>query len=236
MNKTARRLLDAIIGVPGRWFLRNLIVHPLAKLLYKIEVVNTQAGVSIKNGAIIVARHLSRMDGILLVDAAWRFARVRPTAWWREYDHWTQYWVMLLTGAVRMGSDKTLPLAVRAEQTAWTKEVLSKLLKAGWGVLIFPEGGIGDGKTAVVPAYLTGVHDLVVAHPDKPVLLVQMEMPEKESFWQRQRVIITLERVDGFSTAGGPAGVNKRLEDHFNNVPTVLAASPASDALKTRIV
>jgi 1-acyl-sn-glycerol-3-phosphate acyltransferase len=224
VNKTARRLTDIVIGVPGRWFLRNLIVHPLARLLYKIEVANIEAGLSIKNGAIIVARHLSRMDAILLVDAAWRFARVRPTAWWREYDHWAQYWVMLLTGAVRMGSDKTLPPDVRAEQTAWTKEVLSKLLKAGWGVLIFAEGGIGDGKTVVVPRNLTGIHDIVVAHPDKPVLLVQMQMPEKASFWQRQRVIVTLERVDGFSTAGGPAGVNKRLEDHFNNVPVTLAA------------
>jgi len=224
VNKTARRLTDIVIGVPGRWFLRNLIVHPLVKLLYKIEVVNIEAGLSIKNGAIIVARHLSRMDAILLVDAAWRFTRVRPTAWWREYDHWAQYWVMLLTGAVRMGSDKKLPPDARAEQTARTKEVLSKLLKAGWGVLIFAEGGIGDGKTVVVPGYLTGIHDLVVAHPDKPVLLVQTEMPQKASFWQRQRVIVTLERVDGFSTAGGPAGVNKRLEDHFNHVPVTLAA------------
>ena len=233
MARKVVKAVDATLGAVGRAWLRHMIVHPLLVLLYRVEVRGMDAGLSIKDGGIVVARHVSRMDPALLMDAAWPFARVRPTAWWQEYDHPLQKWAMVLFGAVRLGSDRSLPSVERRQRTLETKGVLSKLLRGGWGLLIFPEGGIGNGDVVTIPPGLTGVHDLVAEHPDKPVLLVQVEGLERSRFgkkrpcvpwWKRLHVVITLTRVDRFSIEGGPEGVNARLEKFFQDETVELSA------------
>lgn len=226
MKKDTIRKIDATFGALARSTLRHVFVHPIITARYKLEVRNMEDGLSIKNGAIVVARHISRWDAAILMDAAWPFARLRPTAWWREYDHWLQKPLMVLFGTIRVGNDPRLPPEVRAKETAKTKEILSKVLRAGWGEIWFAQGGIGDvdATKVVVLRHLNGIHDMVKDHPDKPVLMVQMKKLGRTRFSRRRILEITLTRIDNFSTEGGSEGVNDRLEKFFRNEPVNLSA------------
>ena len=85
---------------------------------------------------------------------------------------------------------------------------------------------------------LSGVHDLIEEHPEKPVLLVKIEGLEctlfgkkrpRASLLQRLPVEITIKRVNNVSLEGGPAGFNGRLENYFNHgTPVATGAHAAS--------
>ncbi|MBP9669624.1 MAG: 1-acyl-sn-glycerol-3-phosphate acyltransferase [Candidatus Pacebacteria bacterium] len=219
LTKSTVKKIDRTAGELARSWLRHWVVHPLLAARYKVVVHGMEEGLSIKEGAVVVSNHVSRLDAALLMDAAWPFARLRPTAWWSEYDHPFQKWAMVLFGTVRMGSPKELPEVERQRITKETKETLSKLLRAGWGVLLFCEGGIGDGTTVRIHPRLSGVHDLLAAHPDKPLLLVRIEgigNSRPRGGWLRKQVHIHLTRVDAPCLAGGVEVFNQRLSDFYN--------------------
>lgn len=240
--------IDRTLGALARATMANLIARPLIAANYRVEIVGGEEALSCTEGALVVANHVSFLDGPFLMSVAWPYARIRPTAWHAEYNDPKQWWLMKLFAVICLGSPRNPPKGWRAEapdrDALWAEErarrkvraqeIMSKVLAAGHHLLVFCEGGIGDGDAVVIPPHLSGVHDLVAAHPDKPVLLVRIEGLERSRFGrkrppapllQRLPVRITLKRVDGLSLEGGPAGLNARLEAYFNQgiLPAVRA-------------
>ena len=183
---------------------------------------------------------------------AWPHARIRATAWHAEYTDWKQWWLMKLFGVICLGSPRQPPqrwkrgdpnrLELWAEErrrrTAVARSIMSKVLAADHHLLLFCEGRIGDGKQVAIEPHLSGVHDLIKEHPDKPVLLVKIaglersvlgKLRPRAPLLQRLPVTITIKRVDHVSLEGGPAGLNGRLENYFNHgTPLATGANAAA--------
>jgi hypothetical protein len=85
-------------------------------------------------------------------------------------------------------------------------------------LLLFCEGRIGGGSQVAIEPRLSGVHDLIAEHPEKPVLLVRIEgLEPRAPLLQRLPVKVTIKRVNDMSVEGGPAGLIGRLENYFNH-------------------
>ena len=112
-NKLVRKTLDKTLGVPMRTLVRNCIVHPLIRMNYKVYVSGGEDALSCADGAIVVANHISRIDAVMLMSEAWPYARLWPTAWWAEYNHWLQKPLMFLFATVPLGSSSKLPIEMR---------------------------------------------------------------------------------------------------------------------------
>jgi 1-acyl-sn-glycerol-3-phosphate acyltransferase len=241
------RGVDRTLGAIARATVANVIARPFVALNYKVEITGGGDALSCTDGALVVANHVSFLDGPFLMSAAWPYARIRPTAWHAEYNDPAQWWLMKLFSVVCLGSPRQPPrgwlkdnpdreqlwIEERARNKAQSQEIMSKILAAGRHLLVFCEGSIGDGSGVQIPSHLSGVHDLIRDHPDKPVLLVKIEGLERSRFgkkrpaaslFQRLPVRVTLRRVDDVSLDGGPAGLNARLEAYFNRGVALAAA------------
>jgi 1-acyl-sn-glycerol-3-phosphate acyltransferase len=250
-NKPLVKRIDRTLGALARSVIRNLIVHPLLVLNYKVEIVGGEEALSCTEGSLVVANHVSFLDGPFLMTSAWPYARIRTTAWHAEYSDWKQWWLMKLFGVISLGSPKepagrwrrddpnrdALWAEERKRRTAASREIMNKVLAADHHLLVFCEGSIGDGRAVTIPPHLSGVHDLIEARPDKPVLLVKIEGLERSLFGkrrprapllQRLPVKVTIERVDNMSLEGGPPGLNARLEDYYNRGTPVLTKASAA--------
>jgi 1-acyl-sn-glycerol-3-phosphate acyltransferase len=251
-TKPLIRSVDRTLGALGRSFVRNVIANPLLALNYKVEIVGGEEALSCAEGSLVVANHVSRLDGPFLMSSAWPYARIRVTAWHAEYSDWKQWWLMQLFSVICLGSPRNPPARwkrgdpnrlelwaeERSRRKARSQEIMNKVLAADHHLLLFCEGGIGDGGPVAIPPHLSGVHDLIAEHPDKPVLLVRIEGLERSLFGkarprppllQRLPVKITLKRVDNVSLDGGPAGLNARLESYYNHgTPLATKASAAA--------
>jgi 1-acyl-sn-glycerol-3-phosphate acyltransferase len=234
--KPVIKVVDRTFGHLARAFLRNWIVHPVFVMLYRVEIRGGEAALSCKDtGAIVVPNHTSRIDGPFLISMAWPHARIRPTAWHAEFNHWAQKWLMVLFSTIPLGSPKEPPkkwvkrsLSPGADpQTAWdiyrrylkqvALETMSKVLGANHFLVVFAEGGINKTGAAEISPTLSGVYDLVQAHPDKPVLMVKIiGLNARRPWFRRKFVIILIQRYDNVSTDGGLAAFNKALEDQMN--------------------
>ena len=233
------RSVDRTLGAIARAGVATLIARPFVALNYKVEIIGGEDALSCTDGALVVANHVSFLDGPFLMSAAWPYARIRPTAWHAEYNDPAQWWLMKLFSVVCLGSPRQPPRGwhkddpdreqlwteERARRKSQSQEIMSKILDAGRHLLVFCEGSIGDGSGVQIPSHLSGVYDLIREHPDKPVLLVKIEGLERSRFGkkrpaaqlvQRFPVRVTLKRVDNVSLDGGPAGLNSRLEAYFN--------------------
>ncbi len=242
------RTVDRTLGALGRAAVANIVARPLIAANYKVEIVGADDALSCTDGALVVANHVSVLDGPFLMSAAWPYARIRATAWHAEYNDWKQWWIMKLFGVICLGSPRQPPKAWHAadptREQLWVEErarrktrsqtVMSKVLHAGRHLLVFCEGSIGDGSGVTIPSHLSGVHDLIRDHPGMPVLLVKIEGLERSRLGRKRPpapllprlpVRLTLKRVDAVSLDGGPAGLNTRLEDYFNR-GTPLATRP----------
>lgn len=238
-TKPLIKRVDRTFGALARSAFRNFAAQPLFTLNYKVAIVGAEEALSCTSGSIVVANHVSFLDGPFLMNNAWPHARIRATAWHAEYSDWKQWWLMQLFGVICLGSPKepaeSWHRGVANRQEMWTDErrrrkdeavsIMNKVLAAGHHLLLFCEGRIGDGDGVAIPSHLSGVHDLIKLHPDKPLLLVKMEGLERSlfgkkrpraPFMQRLPVTITLKRVDNVSLEGGPAALNASLERYFN--------------------
>jgi 1-acyl-sn-glycerol-3-phosphate acyltransferase len=240
-NKPLIKHVDRTLGALARSIIRNLIAKPLLALNYKVEIVGADDALSLTEGALVVSNHVSFLDGPFLLCEAWPYARIRVTAWHAEYSDWKQWWAMELFSAISLGSPRNPPkrwmpdapnrgelwAAERQRRKARSVDIMGKVLAADRHLLLFCEGAIGDGRKVSIPLHLSGVHDLIEAHPDKPVLLVRIEGLEKSVFGKlrprppflrlkRLPVRLTLKRVDNISLEGGPPGLNSRLEAYYN--------------------
>ncbi len=233
------RTVDRTLGALGRAAVANIVARPLIAANSKVEIVGAEDALSCTDGALVVANHVSFLDGPFLMSAAWPYARIRATAWHAEYNDWKQWWIMKLFGVICLGSLRQAPkgwhenepareqlwVEERARRKAQSQEIMSKVLEAGRHLLVFCEGSIGDGSGVTIPSHLSGVHDLIRQHPEKPVLLVKIEGLERSRLGkkrpaapllQRLPVRVVLKRVDRVSLQGGAPGLNARLEDYFN--------------------
>lgn len=223
--KPLKKGIDWTFGALLRAFMRNCFVHPFIRLNYKVTVEGEEELYAAHDGAIVVANHISRLDGPFIVSVAWPYARIRPTAWHAEYAHPLQWPLMKLFGAVCLGSPKHLPETERLRRKREAKRIMKKIVDAGHPLLIFAEGGIGDGTRVSIPPHYSGVHDMIAANPKMPVVLVTLRGLESSlfgrgasrgSFFRRLPVTMKLERVGHASLLGGPSGLNARLERYFN--------------------
>jgi 1-acyl-sn-glycerol-3-phosphate acyltransferase len=242
--------VDRTLGAVARATVANVIARPFVAANYAVEITGTDDALSCTGGSLVVSNHVSFLDGPFLMSAAWAYAHIRPTAWHAEYNDPAQWWLMKLFSVVCLGSPRQPPRHWRREapdrETLWTQErarrkaqsqeVMAKILAAGRHLLVFCEGAIGDGSRVQIPTHLSGVHDLIEEHPDKPVLLVKIQGLEHSRFGKKRPaapllrrlpVQVTIKRVDNVSLDGGPAGLNARLEAYFNH-GAPLAANAAT--------
>jgi 1-acyl-sn-glycerol-3-phosphate acyltransferase len=231
--------IDRTLGAIARATVANAVARPFAAANYAVEIVGTDDALSCTGGSLVVSNHVSFLDGPFLMSTAWPYARIRPTAWHAEYNDPAQWWIMKLFSVVCLGSPRQPPknwkpeapdrealwIDERAHRKAQSQEIMNKILAAGRHLLVFCEGAIGDGSGVQIPSHLSGVHDLIKEHPDKPVLLVKIEGLERSRFGKqrpaapllpRLPVRVTIQRADNVSLEGGPAGLNARLEAYFN--------------------
>ena len=251
-SKPLIKTVDRTLGSLARSALRNVFVQPLFALNYKVAIAGGEEALTCTNGSIVVANHISVLDGPFLMNNAWPHARIRATAWHAEYTDWKQWWLMKLFGVICLGSPRHPPqrwkrsdpnrqelwAQERKRRTAKAQSIMNKVLAADRHLLLFCEGRIGDGGQVAIESRLSGVHDLIQQHPEKPVLLVKIEGLERSRFGkkrprapllQRLPVAVTIKRVDNVSLEGGPAGLNGRLENYFNHgTPLATAAHAAA--------
>lgn len=248
MDKAFIKGVDRTLGALARSVFRNFIAQPLFLLNYKVDIVGAEEALSCTSGSIVVANHVSFLDGPFLMNNAWPHAHIRATAWHAEYTDWKQWWVMKLFGVICLGSPREPPkswnrqapnrLELWADERRRRKDqaatIMNKVLAAGRHLLVFCEGSIGDGNGVAIPSHLSGVHDLIKEHPDKPVLLVKLDGLERSLFGKKRPrapilprlpVTITIKRVDNVSLDGGPAVLNASLERYFNQGTPLPAAA-----------
>jgi 1-acyl-sn-glycerol-3-phosphate acyltransferase len=201
------------------------LAHAWLRANFRITVTGGEVALACREtGSIVVARHVSRLDAVLLMSEAWPYARIRPTAWHREYAHWLQYPFMKLFGVISVGSPKTYPESERRRRTAKSKELMQRVLDNNEHLMIFAEGSIGDGTTVRIPAHFTGVYDAIRSNPSKPILIVDLAGLERSRtgrgkpkfpWFSRPRIEISIDRAD-LPMDGGPEKLNKWIEDYFN--------------------
>lgn len=229
MHKTAKKAVDRTLGVPMRSFMRYFIALPFVRLNYAVTTVADPRALDCPNGAIVIANHISRFDPILLMCEGWPYARMWPTAWHAEYSRPLQWPFMKLFSTVCLGSPSSLPNEERARRKARAMDIMNRILRASRHLLIFAEGGIGDGSKVVVKRHLSGVYELMCGNPEKPVLMVTIRGLEFSAFGRRKRpwyrrffdprrlpVTIELQRFDHVDRVGGPPALNERIERYFN--------------------
>jgi 1-acyl-sn-glycerol-3-phosphate acyltransferase len=224
LNKQVKKFADMTLGVLIRAIIRYCILHPILLLLYRIEVRGEQDARSCTNGSIVAPNHVSFLDGPFLMSLAWPLARIRFVVWHAEYTQWFQWPIMRLCGAICAGSPKDLPKEERARRKATTLSIMSKVLASNRALGIFPQGKIAGERVEIQP-HLSGLFDLILNNPDKPLLLVKIDglqysrlgkCTPKTSFFKRLPVTVTIRRFDNVSLDGGAPGLNKRIEDYFN--------------------
>ena len=230
MKKFLLKTLDMTVGVFFRWLLIQ-ISRPFVQLKYPVTIDGGEAALSCKeSGGIILSEHVSMMDGVLLMVMAWKHARIRPTAKYDQYMRW-EFWLIMITySVICLGSPKKWSQEKREVEKQRGLEIMTNVIANGWLLLLFPAGIIRRGEKEVIDARFTAAYTQIQEHPDKPVLLLQhrgLQASQSEGFWRRCPVHITLTRVDNVSLEGGPAGLNKRLEEFFNEgKPLAVNAAP----------
>src|SRR5262245_39756830 len=98
MNKDLIKGIDQTFGALARSAFRNLIAQPLFWANYRVEITGGEDALSCTDGSIVVANHVSFLDGPFLMNNAWPHARIRATAWHAEYNDPAQWWLMKLFG------------------------------------------------------------------------------------------------------------------------------------------
>ncbi len=236
VKKRTIRYIDSVFGRILRHFVFSL-VRLYYSLFYNVSCSNKDVLQGL-DGAIILSNHVSRHDGQLILSCLYSVTRIRPTAYYKEYEHWAQRWPMILFGTIPMSSPKSWTPEEREAQKQRTLDIMSRVLDNGNSILIFPAGGIRKGEKEEIAPYLTGAFDTINAHFDHPVVLIKLDGLGKhqfrkyDQFWTflgiakgRRHARLDVEIVSNIDTSQGREVFNKRLEDYFNGAPlTILEA------------
>lgn len=221
------RFLDATLG---RW-LRHLLfvlVRSYYALFYNISCSGKHL-LQDQPGTLILATHVSRHDGPLIAAILYATKRIRPTVHYHEYYNWTQFLPMFIASAIPMSSPKSWPEDKRKARKAVVLKIVHKVLAKGNSVLLFPAGKVRREPQERVPAYLSGVHDILRAEPDTPVMLLRLDglgahqSAIYDSFWTflgirkgRRHVSMDLRPLRDLDPSMEIETFNARLEELLN--------------------
>ena len=230
----AKGVVRVIDGVFGK-FLRHavfVLVRPYFGLFFNVSCSNKEILQGL-DGAIILANHVSRHDPPLIIAELYSVTRIRPTAYFKEYEHWAQRYPMMLFGTIPMSSPKTWEKERREAQKQKTLDIMRKVVENGSSILIFPAGSIRKGEKEEIPAYLTGAYDTIKALDNPPVILIKVDGLGKHQyriydlFWSflgikkgRRHVKMNMEIIENIDLGKDCAAFNKSLQSYFNGGPT----------------
>lgn len=236
-----RRLIDATLGRAVRHFL-FLLVRGYYALGYNVSMSGKHL-LQDHPGALILAAHVSRHDGPLLLCALYTTARVRPIVHYNEYHNKFQWLPMFTISAIPVSSPRAWEPERRAAYKAQQLGVVRKVMERGNPVLLFPGGESRQQERELLPAKFTGAFDVLNAAPDVPVLLARIDglgrfqdvrHDHMLSFIGirrgRRHVRIDLSRLEGLDPSEPIEQFNARLEALLNTpIPDRIAAPPAPD-------
>ncbi len=225
------RVIDGVFGK----FLRHavfVLVRPYFGLFFNVSCSNKEILQGL-DGAIILSNHVSRHDPPLIIAELYSVTRIRPTAYFKEYEHWAQRYPMMLFGTIPMSSPKTWEKERREAQKQKTLDIMRKVVENGSSILIFPAGSIRKGEKEEIPAYLTGAYDTIKALDNPPVILIKVDGLGKHQyriydlFWSflgikkgRRHVKMNMEIIENIDLGKDCAAFNKSLQSYFNGGPT----------------
>ncbi|MFL4469420.1 1-acyl-sn-glycerol-3-phosphate acyltransferase [Tateyamaria armeniaca] len=221
------RFLDATLGRWLRHFL-FVLVRSYYALFYNVSCAGKHL-LQDRPGTLILATHVSRHDGPLIAAILYATKRIRPTVHYDEYYNWSQFIPMFIASAIPMSSPKSWPDERRKARKAVVLEIVHKVLAKGNSVLLFPAGKVRREERERVPAYLSGVHDILRAEPNTPVMLLRIDglgahQPATyDSFWTflgikkgRRHVTMDLRPLTDLDASIDVEAFNARLEDLLN--------------------
>lgn len=226
-----RQAIDASIG---KW-LRHItfvLVRPYFSLFYNVSISGKHLLQDLPGG-LILATHISRLDGPLIAAMLYSTRRVRPAVHYNEYFHVLQWLPMALAGAVPLSSPKTWSPERRAARKVSALENLRQIISSGGFVLLFPGGMAKRQPREIIQPHFSGAYDTLKELPDAPVILVRLQgiskfdAPKYDLFWSflfgirgRRHVEMTIELLpDGLDTNQSLASFNADLEERFNDLP-----------------
>ena len=229
-TKGVVRVIDGVFGK----ILRHLVfmlIRPYYGLFFNVSCSNKEILQGL-DGAIVLSNHVSRHDPPLILATLYAVARIRPTAYYKEYEHWAQRYPMMLFGTIPMSSPKTWAPERREEQKQTTLDIMRRVVENGNSILIFPAGSIRKGEREEIPAYLTGAYDTIKALDNPPVILIKVDGLGKHQyriydlFWSflgikkgRRHVKMNMEIVENIDLGKNCAAFNKKLQSYFNGGP-----------------
>lgn len=222
------RFIDSTLG---RW-VRHLffvLVRSYYALFYNVGASGKHL-LQTQSGTLILATHVSRHDGPLISSILYSTARVRPTVHYDEYYNWGQWFPLYVASAIPMSSPKSWSEAQRVARKARTLDVIGKVLGNGNSVLLFPAGRVRRQPEEIVAPYLSGVRDILRAHPDTPVMLLRLGGLGKfqpaiyDAFWSflgrkngRRHVSLDLTPVTDLDPSMELEAFNSKLEEMLNS-------------------
>jgi 1-acyl-sn-glycerol-3-phosphate acyltransferase len=223
-----KRFIDATFG---KWIRHVffLLLRTYYALFYNISCSNKHL-LQDGPGSLILATHVSRHDGPLISAILYTTRRIRPTVHYNEYYSWTQWVPMYVASAIPMSSPKTWPDEKRRQRKVETIGVIHKVLANGNSILLFPAGKVRTEPKEVVAPYLSGVHDILRAEPDTPVMLLRLDglgkfqMAKYDGFWSflgikngRRHVSVDIRPVVDLDPSMDLAAFNMRLQEMLNH-------------------
>lgn len=229
--ESLKRLIDISLG---KW-LRHLtftLVRPYFSLFYNVSCANKHLLQDLPGG-LILATHISRLDGPIVAAMLYSTRRVRPAVHYNEYYNFLQYIPMFLAGAVPLSSPKKWPAERRAKQKEWALRMMRGIIGDGGFVLLFPGGMAKRQPREIIQPHFSGAYETLKAIPDCPVVIVKLQgiskfdQPKYDFFWSflfgmrgRRHVNMTIELLeDGLDTDQSLADFNADLEARFNDLP-----------------
>lgn len=223
-----RRFFDVTLG---KWIRHVLfvLVRSYYALFYNISASGKHL-LQLQPGTLILATHVSRHDGPLISAILYSTTRVRPTVHYDEYYSAAQWFPMFVAAAIPMSSPKDWPEDKRAARKDETLAVIHKVLANGNSILLFPAGKIRRQPKEIVPPYLSGVHDILNAEPDTPVMLLrlgglgQFQPAIYDGFWSfvgrkqgRRHISLDLQPIPDLDPKLPLAEFNAKLETLLNS-------------------
>ena len=226
----------SILGLPNRWKIisrlnRNFTL--LLRLILNIKVTVTgDEGQMERGGYVIIANHVSYVDGIVLGSIfPILFVSKREVRSWPIIGQWN-----LLCGSIFINRQ-------RKEEVGALVEEMTRKLKHEANILLFPEGTSTNGekmlpfqtvplaaplrnRSIIVPVTLTykSINDQPVSAANRDFIYWYGDMDFVSHFWKLLglhsiEALVTIQpRIECFHYADNSAGRKKLAEDCYNRV------------------
>ena len=225
------RFVDATLGRVVRHFF-FVCLRSYLGLFYNLSVSNKHL-LQDMPGGLILATHVTRLDGPMVAALLYPTRRVIPAVHYNEYYHPVQYAVLAPAGCIPLSSPKTWPPEKRAARKLWAQDMLNETIRAGKIVLLFPGGQAKRQPREIIQPHFSGAYETLRANPGCPVAILRIQGLSKfdksirDRFWTfigiqkgRRHVSVTIERLDeGLDTSVSLEDFNADLEERFNAPP-----------------